>query len=145
MCSCEPVYCYRRFKIELGAQSQMISIRIVHLLIISICVGHAAQRSVVPNIFTFRPSVIRIIPFIIRLLIQRKARISWELKKKKNSLVKTTSKNIDEESIEKVLQSYIPLCKDTIQGFYVVGDWFAARPPWQFLQLGAKTVEILRG
>ena len=124
MCSCEPVYCYRQFKIELGAQSQMISIRIAHLLIISICVGHAAQRSVVPNIFTFRPSVIRIIPLIIRLLIQRKARISWELKKKKNSLVKTTSKNIDEENKKKKFCKVIYRCvKIPFRGsmLYVIG------------------------
>ena len=34
----EPVHCYRELIIELGEQSQMISIRIVQLLIISICV-----------------------------------------------------------------------------------------------------------
>ena len=34
----EQVHCYRELIIELGAQSQMISIRIVQLLTISICV-----------------------------------------------------------------------------------------------------------
>ena len=42
----EPVHCYRELIIELGEQSQMISIRIVQLLIISICVKMSSNYKV---------------------------------------------------------------------------------------------------